>query len=303
MANSRIFKAQFVTTNGATELGGITTIGVSARHLDLIQSDPDGGIGVVVDVAGQAVDVNLESTDVLKGFTALAGAEQAMTFWAKQSGSAQFMKYTTGVCVLNRLNMRFARERDATMQLSGMIRFGDDQGVADIVVPLRNQTAPTVPIPARLYRPNLATFTPAGGAAINLSHCESLSLSLQAGLISAQNDDDLGTEAVDRVEFGPVEVDMTLQDFSVSGGVDKALEAMTALRGELSLTLKGRGGAGDQVLSVRNLIWRSAEPQHTAGYSQFALRGVAGWHDLTPAASPAVFALTGASGLVRFTAA
>lgn len=300
MANSRTFRAEAVTTNGATALGGVTTITTRARFLDIVTSQPDGSIGAVVDRRGQAVEIEMESTDVAKGFTVLNGAEQATVFSTKESGAATYQRRTTGVTVLNRLSMQFARERDATMRLSGQCRFGSGEDVTDIITALAAQTAPTVVIPARLYRPFSAIWTETQEDPVTLAHVEALSLSLQAGLISDQNDVDLGTEAVDRVEFEPLEVTLTIRDFGVSGGLDRAVNTLAAGLGTLAVSLRGRGGAANKTLTIRNLQWRDASPEHGPGYSQAVLSGVAGWHDLRPAANPAVFTLTGANALAAF---
>lgn len=279
MANKRVFQAQGLTTHGVA-VGGLARIGFDARS-QVVQSSPDGAVGVEdVDVVGVAVDASMECADITKVNAILDAAVGNTTYSGKESGAATWHNYTVPGIVWHGMSMNFAKQQDASLSLNGAMRFtsGATKLSDMLVMSGGGAVAPTLTYPKRLFRPHSAAFTPDGGSAITPLHLESMSLSLEdAGLLRAFADLDVGETAVDRTGWGPLRVTFVHGDASVQGTSHMSAKLLEQVRGQLVVTLLGRGGAGNYTLTIQNLVWSDVGDQLGSEYGEFTMQGIAGW--------------------------
>jgi hypothetical protein len=281
-----VFNVQGLVTNGIS-VGGLSTLSFDAAYRDVVRSTSDGALGVEdVDRAGLRVGVSLECTDVAKVNQILAAAASSTTFYAKEAGATTWHKYeillADAALLWTGMRLRMAKAADAVLSLTGVMRFADGTKNIDNAITLTAAvaTAPTLTYPARLYRPNTASFDPDGAdPAIAPLHLESLDLSLDAQVIEDYSDTDLGHTAVDIVGWNPLEVSLTHKDASDPGAdaSDMTAKILKAVRGVLTATLLGRGGAANKALTINNLLFTGARPTHRAEYSEFGMSGSCGW--------------------------
>lgn len=279
MANRRIFQAQGLVTNGVA-IGGMSTIGFNAAFRDVIQSTPDGAVGVEdVDRAGLRVGVSLQCTDVTKVNAILDAPVGNTTFSGKESGATTWHHYTVSQIVWTGMNLGLNKNGDATLRLDGVVRFPNStDGLAQIIALTGGgPTPPTLAYPARLYRPFQASFTPDGASAITPLHTESINLSLAANVLEDYADADVGHTAVDIAGWNALQVTHVYRDALAVSPSDVSAQILGGARGVLAVSLKGRGGAADQVLTINNVLWTGSDSNHQAGYTDFSMPGVAGW--------------------------
>ncbi len=285
MPNQRTFLAQGLSANGVA-IGGLASIAFSAAYRNVVQSRSDGAIGSEdVDRAGLAVDVAVECTDITKVNALLAAAVGNTTFSGKESGAATWHNYTVPGIVFHGMRINIPKGADATLSLSGKVRFPAAATELDGILALTaaSGSAPTLTYPARLYRPQSASFDPDGAAtAIAPIHTESLSLALDAEVIEDFADNDIGHTAVDIVGWRPLQITLTHRDAKAVSPSHITAQLLKAVRGVLTATLQGRGGAGgtpaaNQVLTVNNVLWTGANHRDGGEYSEFSLNGSSGW--------------------------
>lgn len=279
MANERVFLAQALTTNGEA-VGGMASIGFNAAYRSIVKSRADGAVGVQdVDVAGLAVDVSCDCTDVAKVNAIIAAAVGDTTFYGRESGAATWQKRTVPGISWHGANLDFGRDADGRMSLSGKIRFADGtKTLKDVIQTLGGQTQePSETYPARLYRPNSATFTP--GSVINLEkHLVSVGFVLAATNVLEDSDDDgIGMTAVDVVDWDSLRVSLVHKDASQINGGDRSAELIEAGVGALSVPLMGRGGGAAKTLLINNMVWTGVNEQKAGDYWTFTMTGEAGW--------------------------
>jgi len=285
MANERIFQVRALTTN-TVGVGGVQTLGFDAQPEEVLSS-PDGGIGVEdLDVALLRVMATLSCTDVGQVNAILASTPGDTVFSAQQSGQpAKWSTYTVPGIVWTGFNMSLPRNpvADAVLNLSGQVRFADGTKDLDDIFVLDDtiEVEPTAIDPTRYFKPHTASFDPDGDdPAIAPVHVESISLGMAATVLSAGSDNDIGATAVDLAGWGPLEVSMTLQDAQeVASDKDIATSLVQAVRGVLTVTLKGRGGVDDGVLTINGLKFTGIAPAHGAGHSGYTVRGKATWRN------------------------
>lgn len=283
MANQRTFLAQGLSLNGVA-VGGLASIGFSAAYRSVVESRSDGAIGAEdVDRAGLDVDVAIECTDVTK-VNAILDATPGTTTWSgKESGAATWHNFTIGAAspiVITGARLNFAKGADATLSLTGKIRFAASATELDGVIALTGASgaAPSLTYPARLYRPTTASFDPDGAAtAIAPLHIESLGLSLDAQVIQDFADADVGHTAVDIVGWGPLRTTMTHRDAKAVAPSNINAQLLKAVRGVLTVMLLGRGGAANKTLTINNLLFSGASQRDQTEYSEFTLNGSSGW--------------------------
>lgn len=238
----RVFLAQGLTTNGVA-VGGMASIAFDAGYRDVVKSSPDGAAGEEeVDRAGLSVGVNLDCSDVTKSNAILDGAVGNTIFSGKEAGAATYQKVTVPGVVYGGMNLNIPQNADATLNLTGKVRFPDGNTDLDgLIACVGAQSAPALTHPTRLYRAFGAQFNP--GVAISPTHLVSISLSLSADILEEYGDDDIGMTGVERLGFGALQVTLVHKDASVVAGSNRAAELIKASYGTLTATLKGRGGA------------------------------------------------------------
>jgi len=301
MANQRTFLAQGLSLNGVA-VGGLASMAFNAAYRSVVESRSDGAIGSEdVDRAGLDADVAIECTDVSKVNAILAATPGTTTWSGKESGAATWHNYSIGaggVIVITGARLNFPKGADATLSLTGKLRFGASATELDGVIALTGAggAAPTLTYPARLYRPTTASFDPDGAAtAIAPLHIESLSLSLDAQVIQDFADADVGHTAVDIVGWQPLRTSLTHRDAKAVSPSNINAQILKAVRGVLIVTLLGRGGAANQTLTVNNLLFTGSSHRDQAEYSEFTLNGSSGWKN-----GATVYTLNGSPKLFSF---
>lgn len=281
MANQRTFQVQGLELNGVA-IGGLATIQFNATYGNVIESASDGAIGAEdVDRAGLAIGVTISCTDVTKVNAALVAAVGNTIFWGKESGAATYHKYTVPGIVLTGMNLNLSKVVDATLQLTGRVRLADGAKDLDDVLALTAADAGAAMVstyPARLYRPNTASFDPEGAdPAIAPIHVESVGLSLAANVLEDFSDTDIGMTAVDIGGWRALQVTLGHRDTKAESPSHINAKLMGAARGVLTVVLLGRAGAANKTLTANNLLWTGSTQQDRADYSEFTLAGGCGW--------------------------
>jgi len=279
MANQRTFQAQALVLNGVAA-GGLASMSFEARFTPL-ESTPDGAIGTEdVDRHSLDVNVNIQCTDVAKVNAILDAAVGNTTFSGKESGATTWHNYTVAGIVITGCSLDLRKGADATLGLTGKVRFATPAADLDEVILLTGAvgTPPTLTYPARLYRPNTASFDPDGApAAIAPIHVESVALALAANVISDSNDADVGMTAVDIAGWRSLQTTLVYRDAKAVSPSHITAQLLAAVRGNLTVSLLGRGGAANKVLTVNNCLWTGANQREGAEYAEFTLRGNSGW--------------------------
>jgi hypothetical protein len=226
----------------------------------------------------------------------LDAAPGATTFSGKESGTSTYQDRAVSGIVLNRASLDLSRDADGTLQLDGVVRAADPSDtLATIIGVTGAQTpGPALTYPARLYRPHAASFDPVGvPAAIAPLHTQSVRLSLDAPVFEDFADDDVSLAAVDRGEWGAPTVSLTHRDATPVAPGDKQAALLDAVRGVLTVELKGRAGAADKLLTINNLLWSGGDENHQREYTDFTLNGLCGWRET----GPIIYTLNGAPKL------
>lgn len=279
MANKRIFQCQALVSNGIA-IGGLANIGFDAAFAEIVESVTDGAAGAEdVDIAGLRVAAAMQCTDVTKVNALLAAAVGNTTFSGHEAGAATYHNYTVRNILWNAMNLNLARGADGSLQCNGALRFEDGTKKLEDVIQLTGaQAAPSLTYPARLYRPNTASFDPDGAdPAIAPLHVGSIGLSLSGGVIEDFGDTDVGHTSLDFTGWNALKVTMVHRDSTPVSTGDISASLVAAVKGVLTVQLLGRGGAADQTLTINNLKWHGSSEEHGQGYTDYTLTGTAGW--------------------------
>lgn len=303
MANRRIFQLQRLTSNGVV-IGGAGRLSVELGYRDVIRSRGDGAGGVEdVDRAGLRGTVTLETTDITKLVALMNAVVGDTVFSARESGAATYRNYTMPGIVWTGASLRLPKAEDASMTLTGVIRFSDStHKMANVIAVAGAAVSPTNAhhAPARTYRPHTASFDPNGAAAaIAPLHTQDLSLDLAFRVLEDYADTDVGHTAVDRAEPEPVRVTITHRDANPAAPSHLAAALADAVAGVLTVTLLGRGGIASKTLTVRNLLWLTMGEQHGQDYTDYSHGGEAAW--LLRGSPDTVYTLGGATPLFDIT--
>ena len=282
MPNKRIFQVQGLVSNGVS-IGGLASLDFDAAYKDVIQSTPDGAVGAEdVDRAGLRVAASLQCSDVAKMNAVLDSAPGSTSFSGKESGASTWHNYVVQSILWSGMNLSMSKNADGGLGMDGVVRFAD--GTKDlqdaITLAAAEATPPTLTYPARLYRPNTASFDPDGAAdAIAPLHVESVNLTVNGNVLEDYGDTDIGQTAVDLAGWNPLQVTLVIRDASDPGAEagDIASKIIAAARGALTVALLGRAGAADKTLTVNNLVFTGVRASHSADYTEFTLTGSAGW--------------------------
>lgn len=282
MPNQRTFMAQGLVLNGVA-VGGLARLNFEADY-SLLESTPDGAVGTE-DVDRHSLDVNvsIQTTDVAKVNAILAATPGTTTWSGQESGLATWHNYSmanSNVIVITGFSLSASKGADATLDLTGKVRFAQAAHDLDDVIALTGAggAAPTLTYPARLYRPNTASFDPDGAAgAIAPIHLESIALAMAANVLQDSNDADIGMTAVDIAGWRSLSTTLVHRDAKAVSPSNINAQLLAAVRGVLTVSLLGRGGAANKVLTVNNCLWKGAGQSEGPDYTQFTLRGNSGW--------------------------
>lgn len=271
-----------MTSNGV-EVEGLGSLSLEASYRNIVQSNVEAAFGVEdVDRAGLRVSVSLDTSDILKAAALLGSVPGNTTFWAKESGTATWKKFTVASIVWTGFNLTFSKTADARLRMDGVLRFANGQTLlAGAVTVLEGQSEPggldAFASPNRYFRPINASFTPVGGSALAVLHAESISLAANANVIEDFADDDIGHSAVDVAGWNPLTATLVHKEATKSGTGDISAAQLALAKGVLTSTLLGRGGLANRVLTVNNLLWTGAPVRHGDGYSEYTLQGSASY--------------------------
>ena len=286
--NERRFLLHAVTSNGIT-LGGTSALGVTSQFKHIVRSALDGAVGVEdIERAGLMVLATLATYDVTKINALLAAAVGESAFYGRESGAITDSKYTLGATgppisgiVWHGFNFSASESADATATFNGQMRFGDDTiDLEDVIKTLAAQTREDPIYPARVWRPGSLKFDPDEGGATDIEPYPMLAVTMAAAVEKLDDvlEDEIGTVAVDLLGWGDLAVTAKFRDGSEqAANYDKGTAMMKEGIGTLTSTLKGRGGAADQVLTINGLKWLTSQQQHGKGYTDYTMTGAAQW--------------------------
>lgn len=299
MANNRVYDEVIAPVINAVSMGGMTSIETTQDYMHNVDSQQDGVGGPSdADEAGQQVKVSIASTDVLQLIPLLIATPTAATWYGFESGASTFAKGSLVAPVLNSGRFNVAKGGYATINVAGQCRFPDAAATFDDVEGfVRTQNEPAQVHPQRLWQPGACTHD-----ALAPNHLQSLGFALNARLMVDYDSGDMGTTAVDRAEWGLVEVELVIRDSSVSGNSDMATALMNNGVKDLVVALTGVGDTPDKTLTLRNCKFRSKRKIGGRDWSGHALSGVLQWRDLT-GAPPTIRTLddaTPANRLINF---
>ena len=283
MPNLRTFLVQGLKLN-AVDVAGLASLSLSG-DFTVVQGRPDGGLGIEeVSRGGLSCSFSAQCADV-SSVNAILGAAKADTiFYGKESGAATYRKYTipssVAWIVLNSMNLSLSSRDHGSLSLNGKISFLDGtKTLVDALTSVAAQAAPTLVHPIRLSKPNSVSFDPiAAGEGTNVTpkHTSAVSLSLSGETIEDYSDTDLST-VVDFVRWNALEVSWTFRDASVTSGSNIVAALLGKSYGTLTVLVDALGGQAGKTLTVNNVLWKGYEQRDAKDYSEFTIKGVAGW--------------------------
>lgn len=301
MANTRTLLVRSLVTNGVT-VKGIATLSFTPEFILVANTDVDGIYGV--DSVNRSVlkcGVTMTCADITAAIGILNGTLGDTTFEAMQSGASGasiWQQYeldvaADGAIVWYGMNINVPKEGDASVTLTGEVRFVDGTRVfSDLFAITVDQAATAAVYASRYYRAHNFSFDPTGApTAIALTHVDNLSLALTAPILTDYGDDDVCITAVDRLPFAPLIVTLDHKSTLVTASQSVNAELMEAIDGILTVDLLGRGGVADVVVTVNNVQWVSAPHNESQGFTTYQLVGQASWRDA--AANYALVDITG----------
>lgn len=283
MANRRVYDLQRIVSNGVA-IPGARTLGLEAAYSTVLESDGDGAYGGEdVDRGGLSIPVSLEVSDVLAVADVLTAVPGTTTFSGRESGAGTWKNYTIGggsAIVWLGAAMRLGKTRDSSVSYEGRVRFaGEATALDDVIALAASAGSPTNSFssPTRYWLPKVATFSPYAGGSIAPLHVDEFEFSLRRNVIADWGDNDVGETAVDGLNWGALTFSLTHRDAHAVSPGDMQAALLGAGRGVLTIRLSGRGGAGDQILTINNVLLTAAPTNHQREYGTFTLRGSAGW--------------------------
>lgn len=284
MANKRLFDDVQGLVVNTIDVGGATSVAVTADHVHKIDSREDSVQGTsVVSDSGQRVDVDIRTTDVMKMVSLLASAPGALNCKARESGAATYGLLEVapaphGVLVMHSANFSCSRDRYAALGVRGTVRFASNaKTFADVVKFTAAQTAPTIAQPSRLWQPTAMAHD--GDATIAILHATEASFDITGRVLTDYGDDDLGMVAVDVADYDAITGTITIRDASVATGQQVAQQLVGNGVGDLSITLEGVAEVATKTLLLRNVKFRSYERTGGKDYTSWRVPFAAQWRD------------------------
>lgn len=272
---------QALKINGVS-VGGVASVGSDGSYTNTPTDAADGAVGGDVDRSRLQGTFRIDCNDVTKVNAILAAASADTTFSGRVAGGTNYQHGTLVGTVIGGMTLNFPAGADATLNLSGAIRFPTDAAtMADVELFVVNGTPPGLVYPPRLHRPNGASFN--AGTPIAPKNLVSIALSMQAEMDQEGGDAAVGMTAVERGPWSPLKVTMVFKDKTIDGGSDICTQLVRAERGVLTSGLLGRAGGADRTLTVKNVLWTGSSRVQGRTFWQFTLNGQAGWHDATTA--------------------
>ncbi len=280
MANKRTFLVQGLSLN-AVDVNGLASLGFSGAF-NTIPGRPDGAIGIEeVSRHGLGVDFNMSCADVTAVNALLAAVKATTTFYSKESGLATWHKYvladTIAWIVLNSMKLSLSATADGQLDLGGKLSFVDGTKTLANALALTAAfaTPPTLVHPVRLAYPNAVSFSVGPIAPL---HSKTVSLSLNGEVNGPSFADNDISGVVDFTGWGTLGVNWTFLDASAAAGSHIAASLLAATYGVLTVPCVQLGGqTGEKTLTVNNVLWTGLEQREQKDYTEFTIKGEAGW--------------------------
>ena len=274
MANTRVFQeTQDCTINGV-DLAGVTRIETEQSYVQQVTTQDDDGGGIVdADVGGKRVRVTVATSDVLQAIALLLSAPTTGVWLGKESGTATYGQETLKAPLFSSLAFSSGRGQHAAAVLSGQCRFGAGDDFEDIEAWVAGAAAPMLnPPPDKLWLP----VSMSHGSLAPL-HIDGFNFNVPGEIIEDWDGATIGTEAVDKGDYGLITVSLTIFD-SAKDGIN-AWQIATALMknaiADLAVVLKGAGGVANKTCTVRNAKWISSKKVTSKGYTGQTISGIA----------------------------
>jgi hypothetical protein len=245
--------------NGVTA-GGPTMANVQFGYDEVVQSSPDGLAVAIKDYDSQFVRGSQAWQDLSIMIGLLTGAVGSSVFYEAESGAATYTKHQINNPVIREARIGQQKGQYANCSSQFECRFADPtKTIADVFVSTAAQVAPAVAAAARGgWRVATTTFTPDGGAAINLYHLLAFDFMIRMRLSKACNDGDLGYTAVDADQDGmEASGSVSLQDNTVDTAKILAVRLVLAGRGTLVMNLVSSAGAVNKVVTIAGVRFGS----------------------------------------------
>lgn len=304
-SNKRIFDDVQGLVANAVNVGGATSVAVTMDHVHKVDSREDSVQGTsVVSDAGQRVDVDIRTTDIMQLVPVLTSTPGALNCKARESGAATFgllevAQATQGVLVMHSGNFSCSRDRYAAVGLRGTVRFLTGKTIADVVKYTAAQTAPTITQPSRLWQPTAMAHN--GTSNLPLLHAQEASFDINGRVLTDYGDDDVGMTAVDVADYDAITGTITIRDASATTGQQIAQQLVGNGVGNLTITLSGVGEIASKVLTLRNVKFRSYERTGGKDYTAWRVPFAAQWRDpATPFTIRTLTDATAANRMINF---
>lgn len=269
--NKRILQPQAHVINGVSA-GGLVTHNIQAGYDDTLQNPVDGLALAMADLVTEFVRGSFSSQDWVHVIELLTGTVGTSVFYQRKSGVAEasgYIKHTLNKPVMHRMALSIRHRKYATANGSFECMAADEtEGIADLWVTADSQSAPTyVPAARGLEIEACALGT------LEIFHVIGLDIAIELPLVKASQDGDIGYTAVDALTNGMrASGSLIIQDAAISGGKVKAVDMVTANRGNLVLSVKQSQGVANKALTVAGVKFTSTG--HNAGgenYDEFSV--------------------------------
>lgn len=306
MANKRLFDDVQGLAVNTIDIGGALSVGVTVDHVHKIDSREDSVQGTsVVSDAGQRVDVDIRTRDVMKMVALLTSTPGALNCKARESGTATYGLLEVapagdGVLVMHSANFSCSRDRYAELGLRGTVRFASGaKTIADVVNFTAGQTAPTIAQPSRIWQPTAMAHD--GDSTIAILHAQEATFDVTGRVLVDYGDDDVGTTAVDVADYDAITGSITIRDASVTLAQQVAQQLVGNGVGDLSITLTGVAEVANKTLILRNVKFRSYERTGGKDYTAWRVPFAAQWRDpATPFTIRTLTDVTAANRMINF---
>lgn len=287
----------------AIPVGGATSVAVTMDYADKIDSREDSVQGTsVVSCAGERVDVEIRTTDVMALVPLLASTPGELVCRGRESGTDTYgtikaPKTGEGALVIHRASFS-ASERYASISVGGTVRFASGaKSIANVVNYTPNDLAPTITQPSRLWKLIGVSHTAIIDAApdvLTVLHPVDLSFDVAGRLLTDYGDGDIGMTAVDLADFNAISGRLTVRDASATAGHQVAHALLRHPAGDLRVTLTGVGEIANKELTLRNVKFQTVERSGGSGYTAWTASFAAQWRD--PVSPYTIRTLTGTAG-------
>lgn len=289
-------------------IGGVTAVSINESFADNPDSREDSVQGTsVVSNAGQRVDVDISTTDVMQLVPLLTSVPGSLVCKARESGLPTYSLLEIckddGGIVIHKGSFSASRSGHASINVGGTARFGASANTfAAIVKTTTGTAAPTIVQPNRLWQPTAMSHI--GTSPLAILHAQEVSFDINGRVLTDYGDDDVGITAVDVADYNAIEGRITFRDATSSNpiaGSQLAQQLMMNGAGNLTITLSGVGEVTSKVLTLRNVKFQSFDRRGGKDYTSWQMAFKAQWRDpATPFTIRTLTDVTAAERMINF---